>query len=47
MPISEILRSHLLNDDLEAHEEAFQRGEAYPIGQDLATRFMTVIKRRS
>ena len=44
---TEILQSHLLDDDLQAHEEAFERGEAYPIGQDLETRFMTVIGKRS
>jgi len=44
---AEILQSHLLDDDLQAHEEAFERGEAYPIGQDLGTRFLTVIGKRS
>ena len=41
---TEILQSHLLDDDLEAHEEAFERGEAYPMGHEPKTRFMTVIR---
>ena len=44
---TEILQSHLLDDDLRAHKGAFKRGEAFPIGQDLETRFMTVIGKRS
>lgn len=42
----EILQDHLLDDDLAAHREAFELGQAYPMGQNLETRFMTVIRRR-
>ena len=42
----EILQSHLLDGDLQAHKRAFERGQAYPIGQDLERRFMTVIRKR-
>ena len=42
---TEILQSHLLDDDLQAHEEAYGLGQAYPMGQDPETRFMTVIRR--
>ncbi len=43
---TEILQSHLLGGALPAHKKAFERGEEYPIGQNLETRFMTVIRRR-
>ena len=42
---TEILQNHLLDDDLQAHEEAYELGQAYPMGQDPETRFMTVIRR--
>ena len=42
---TEVLQDHLLDDDLQAYEEAFERGQAFPMGQDLEMRFMTVIRR--
>ena len=43
---TKILQCHLLEEDSRAHEKAYQRGEAYPMG-DERTRFMTVIRKRS
>ena len=42
---TEILQSHLLDDDPEACEDAYGLGQAYPMGPDPETRFMTVIAR--
>ena len=44
---TEILQDHLLDEDFQAHKTQYELGQAYPMGPDLKTRFMTVIRRRT
>ena len=41
---TEILQSHLLDDSHQDHRKAFGLGQAYPMGKNPKTRFMTVIR---
>ena len=36
--------NHLINDGVSAHINAYRRGEAYPMGQKIEKRFLTVIE---
>ena len=37
---------HLINDSCKDHEEAFERGEAFPMGKNIGKRFLTIIEKR-
>ena len=41
-----IRENHLLEDRLRGHTKEFRQGEAYPIGEKICTKFLTLIKQK-